>query len=320
MLELDPAITVGNREVQLFIRAEIDERDVVDGAGDGRAVDDVDRQRSRETFVAAGEALVHRHVRGRRPGDAKGGPDRRGVQRERIVRAGLALRKGARARGEENDGRSREGPSEETHIPNNVHDDTIVAVRPMRRADIDAFAAWARHTDPLFHHYNLPALTPEGAGELWAFLSGSPAVRRPYAGFAGDRLVATLVVRGMDPAAASGELGIMLDPAFIGRGLGRRILGAFVTVLANEGFRRLHLEVAGYNRRAIAAYLANGFTACDEYWADPEPGIDIEALLDGPAADTVSENVRLEPDGHYRARTIRMERRLNQQMKDDPPT
>ena len=232
----------------------------------------------------------------------------------------LALRKGGRARGEENDGRSCEGPSEETHIPNNAPEDAIVAIRPMRRADIDGFAAWARHTDPLSHHYNLPALTPATADELWAFLSGSPAVRRPYTGLANERIVATLVVRDMDPATASGELGIMLDPAYIGQGLGRRILGAFVTVLANEGFRRLRLEVAGYNRRAIAAYLANGFTVCDEYWADPEPGIDIEALLDGPAADTVLENVRLEPDGRYRARTIRMERRLNQQMKDDLPT
>ena len=35
-------------------------------------------------------------------------------------------------------------------------------------------------------------------------------------------------------------------------------------------------------------YLASGFTVCDEYLADPEPGIDIEALLDGPAAAALS--------------------------------
>lgn len=181
----------------------------------------------------------------------------------------------------------------------------------MRREDVNAFAAWARHTDPLFGHYNVPSMSPADAEELWVFLSGSPAVRRPYAGLADGRVVATLIVRDMDPAAASGELGIMLDPAYVGRGLGRRILAAFVEVLGGEGFRRLHLEVAGYNRRAIAAYLASGFAVQDEYWTAPEPGLDVESLLESPAADTVAANVRLEPDGRYRVRTVRMERRLS---------
>ncbi|MGA2394154.1 MAG: GNAT family N-acetyltransferase [Candidatus Lustribacter sp.] len=180
----------------------------------------------------------------------------------------------------------------------------------MRREDVDAFADWARHTDPLFGHYNLPALTPADADKLWVFLAGSPELRRPYAGLADGRVIATLIVRNMDSGAA-GELGIMLDPAYVGRGLGRRILGAFVEVLGSEGFRRLHLEVAGYNRRAIAAYLASGFAAGEEYWADPEPGLDVESLLEGPAAGIVAANVRLEPDGRYRVRTVRMERRLS---------
>jgi RimJ/RimL family protein N-acetyltransferase len=192
-----------------------------------------------------------------------------------------------------------------------------VAIRLMRREDVDAFAGWAQHRDPLFRHYNLPALTAADADELWAMLSGSPAARRPYVGLADERIVATLIVRHMEPATATGELGIMLDPAYLGRGLGRRILGAFVEVLANEGFRCLRLEVAGYNGRAIAAYRASGFAVCDEYWADPEPGIDVGALLDGPAAESVSPNVRLESDGRYRARIVRMERRLTPSMKDD---
>ncbi len=226
------------------------------------------------------------------------------------MRAVLTLRKGGQAGREESDGRSREGSSEETHIPNNEPDALNVAIRAMRREDVDAFATWAQHVDPLFRHYNLPALSGPGADELWRFLSGAPEVRRPYAGLAGDRVVATLIVRDMDAATASGELGILLDPAYLGRGLGRRILRAFVEVLASEGFRRLHLEVAGYNGRAIAAYRASGFAVCDEYWADPEPGVDVGSLLDGPAAEAVAPNVRLESDGRYRARTVRMERRL----------
>lgn len=180
----------------------------------------------------------------------------------------------------------------------------------MRREDVDAFAGWARHADPLFGHYNVPALSAADADELWAHLSSAPELRRPYAGLANERVVATLMLRNVDPAGHTGELGIMLDPAYLGQGLGRRILGAFTAVLITEGFRRVRLEVAGYNGRAIAAYLASGFTVRDEYWADPEPGIDIDSLLAGPAAGAVSGNVRLEPDGRFRARYVRMERRL----------
>ena len=103
----------------------------------------------------------------------------------------------------------------------------------------------------------------------------------------------------------------MVDPAYLGQGLGRRILAAFVEVLAAEGFRRLHLEVAGYNGRAIAAYRASGFAVCDEYWADPEPGIDVETLLRGPSAAVLAPHVMLGADGRYRMRVVRMERRLD---------
>lgn len=172
----------------------------------------------------------------------------------------------------------------------------------MRRADVDAMAGWGRHDDPLFRHYNVPLLSSGDADALWAYLSGSPLQRRPFAGLEGDRVVASLILRGMDPVTAGGEIGIIVDPACLGRGLGRRILEAFVAVLGEEGFRRLQLEVAGYNERAIAAYRAAGFVVGEEYWADPEPGIALDALPDG--------DVRVEPDGSPRMRVVRMERRI----------
>jgi RimJ/RimL family protein N-acetyltransferase len=193
----------------------------------------------------------------------------------------------------------------------NVFEEGIVAVRPMCRDDVDALAGWGIHDDPLFRHYNVPLLSRGDADELWAFLAGVPEQRRPFAGLVGERVVASLLVRNMEPAAGSGELGIILDPACIGMGLGRRILAAFAAVLAAEGFRRLHLEVAGYNGRAIAAYRAAGFAVYDEYWSDPEAGMDVESLLAGPAAGAMSPNVRRAADGRYRMRTVRMERRLN---------
>ena len=195
-------------------------------------------------------------------------------------------------------------------MPDNVSKQAFVAVRPMCRADVDALAAWGRHSDPLFFQYNVPVLTSGDADELWTELNRDPARRRPFVGLEGERVVASLIVRHTAPRAGEGELGIILDPACIGRGLGRRILDAFVAVLAAEGFRRLHLEVAGYNGRALAAYRAAGFAVIDDYWADPEPGIDPASLLDDGGADSQPPNVRLDADGNYRMRVVRMERRL----------
>jgi hypothetical protein len=44
----------------------------------------------------------------------------------------------------------------------------------MRREDVDAFAHWATHSDPLFRHYNVPALSNGDADELWSHLAGAP--------------------------------------------------------------------------------------------------------------------------------------------------
>jgi hypothetical protein len=49
----------------------------------------------------------------------------------------------------------------------------------------------------------------------------------------------------------------------------------------------------------------------DERWDELEPGIDVDALLAGPAATTIAPHVRLADDGRYRMRVVRMECRLD---------
>jgi RimJ/RimL family protein N-acetyltransferase len=190
-----------------------------------------------------------------------------------------------------------------------VEQEEIVAVRPMRREDIDAFAHWGRHADPLFRHYDVRALSPAEGDDVWRALAGAPTLRRPYAALVDDAVIGSLVLRPQ--AAGVGEVGIVLDPRFIGRGLGRRILAAFLVVLKAEGFQRLRLDVAGYNARAIAAYRAAGFAPVDERWDEPEPGIDVAALLGGPAGDALAPHVASGPGGRYRMRVVRMEHRLD---------
>jgi hypothetical protein len=66
VLEDRLAAAVGDGEVQLLVRAELGERHVVDGAGDGGTVDDVDGERARDPLCPAQERLGDGHVRGGR--------------------------------------------------------------------------------------------------------------------------------------------------------------------------------------------------------------------------------------------------------------
>jgi len=187
----------------------------------------------------------------------------------------------------------------------------IVAVRPMQRADVDAFAGWGRSADPLDAPYEIPPLDRAAADSLWRFLSTRPAERRPYAGLVDGRFAAQLLVRATgDPAAV--DLGITLDPALRGRGLGTRILLALADELRTRaGVRRLTLDVAAYNTRAQRAYRAAGFLPRGERYGPPDPGIDLAALAaaGGTAAERLAGHTAV-IDGVWCVRIIHMERIL----------
>lgn len=202
-----------------------------------------------------------------------------------------------------------EGPGDVTHyILTNVFEQANVAVRPLRREDLDSFGSWGRYDDPLLRHYSPRALERYEADALFRELTGAPRRHRAYAGLVDGAFVATLLLRDLDAVPAGGEVGIVLHPGYLGQGLGPRILRAFAAVLLSEGLRRLRLEVAAFNRRAIAAYQTAGFVETGERWGEPEPGIDLETLLGSPAAEAISPHVRRADDGTFSIRIVQMER------------
>jgi RimJ/RimL family protein N-acetyltransferase len=160
----------------------------------------------------------------------------------------------------------------------NGFEEARVAIRPMRREDVDALAAWGRHDDPRFRAYDVGPLTPGQADALWRALSTPAKRRRPYVAILGDRIVGQIVLRPLH-GGGTAELGIMVDPALIGRGLGRRILRVFAGYCATKGLQRLTLEVMADNERAIRAYRAAGFVACDERTAAPYAGAPVARII-----------------------------------------
>lgn len=67
--------------------------------------------------------------------------------------------------------------------------------------------------------------------------------------------------------------GFAVDPACQGRGIGRDVLGRVCRQLRSEGARRIGLEVAVDNRRALELYTSVGFTqlTTEDYYALPMP-------------------------------------------------
>jgi RimJ/RimL family protein N-acetyltransferase len=188
----------------------------------------------------------------------------------------------------------------------NVPELPSVAVRPMRRADVDAFASWGRYRDPLDAAYDLPALDRHAADAFWRHLSSRPSERRPFAGLVDGRFAAQLLLRP-SPEPHTGDIGIALDPMLQGQGIGRRILWVFAQYLyRTQRLRCLTLDVAAYNLRARRAYQAVGFTVREEWFGSPDPGIDVGALVAGPDGARLAGHVAFR-EGSWQVRNIRME-------------
>ena len=163
----------------------------------------------------------------------------------------------------------------------------------MRRADLDAMARWGRHDDKLFAIYNVPRLTREEGDAYWERMT-SDGRTLMVAADAGVEFVAHIIIRAVDRVAATGDLGIAVDPARIGQGLGRRVLRElFHYLLREEGLTTLTLDVAGYNRRAVRAYRAAGFAEVTRRFIAADMPIDFAGLLRAPGYEWLAPHVEV---------------------------
>ena len=169
---------------------------------------------------------------------------------------------------------------------------SAVRIRPFRLADVEAMQRWTRHTDPLFATYNVPKLTSEQSRAFFDRIAGPDTIS--FGGESAGRLVAHIVLRHIDPAAASAELGIAMDPAWTGRGIGTQLLRLTLAEAARRGLRRIELDVASYNERAMRAYRKAGFRETGRRWLSYETPVDFRALLAEPANAWLAPHVRID--------------------------
>jgi len=148
-------------------------------------------------------------------------------------------------------------------------------------------------------------LVVDAEGRVAGFIAGSADLRALYAGFllhdspgaalgAARRLVVgwrralETLRHGAGGATGTGRgtelLAVAVDPAWQGRGLGARLVEAFLDRVRSEGGRAAYVVVGADNTRAIGLYRRAGFTEVGDFelhagttslllqWDDPDPG------------------------------------------------
>jgi ribosomal protein S18 acetylase RimI-like enzyme len=134
-------------------------------------------------------------------------------------------------------------------------------------------------TDP---QITLRTATPADAGEISGLLTGafgwppsdvsqrlaSDSARTLLVEVAGSAVGTVRVTRDED---TGGVYGFAVDPAWQGRGIGRDVLRRVCRQLRDEGVRRIGLEVAVENDRALGLYTSLGFAqvTTEDYYALP---------------------------------------------------
>jgi ribosomal protein S18 acetylase RimI-like enzyme len=117
---------------------------------------------------------------------------------------------------------------------------------------------------------DLSRLLTAGFGEPAPDVEGTLAAgdRTVMVDFEGSAVATVRVTRDQDTA---GIYGLVVDPGWRGRGIGRDVLRRVCRELRDAGVRRIELEVAVDNSRALGLYTSLGFsrTTTEDYYELP---------------------------------------------------
>jgi len=141
-----------------------------------------------------------------------------------------------------------------------------VKVRRFTRRDLDERCKWPPYEDPLYRHHNV-YLPTKGMLDHWykAWINGRGRISFAIEDEKG-RMMGQISLREIDRRNGVARLGISLCADVVGKGCGTEALRVFLRYYFCEmGFKRMVLDVAQYNRRAIRCYEKLGFTVTRDF-------------------------------------------------------
>lgn len=174
-----------------------------------------------------------------------------------------------------------------------------VRLRPWQYLDSVAQDAWPPFNDPSQVFWHIPRSAALGSAEstwsydydpmryIWAVENGA------------GTLIGRVSLRDIDKARSEGRLGISFGSPYVGQGFGTETMIVFLDhCFGPLEFRKILLDVAGSNRRAVQCYERLGFHYAGSDWRAPSARDDLR-FLDSPAYRDILPYVRRSRHGTW---------------------
>lgn len=171
----------------------------------------------------------------------------------------------------------------------------ITRVRMFTRHDVDRWAEWTPHADPLYSSYN-PQPMSGTMRDSWFDDLVQRQGQQPYAiENLERRLVGRLFLRHVRQREGTAVLGIDLDASCLGQGYGTDALRAFLAYFFGPArFNKMYLSVAAFNERARRSYDRCGFQQFSSHWQVLKSEANV---LEDPRYASIRHLFRRSPEG-----------------------
>lgn len=135
--------------------------------------------------------------------------------------------------------------------------DEEIFIKKMTLDDVLEMRKFQNNESPLLSGYNFTASTPLEC-KFWYYVKTS-GHSNYFVCFLGNRVIGYVSMKSIDCKNGTSTLGIVLDPKYQGKGLGKKILVKFYNYYFGLGFKDMTLQVDFFNIRAQKLYESIGF-------------------------------------------------------------
>lgn len=141
-----------------------------------------------------------------------------------------------------------------------------LTISSIKLEDVYYMTNWGKHENLLLFDYNFPLLS-DSEIKQWYYLK-TIGIRKKYYGILNENniLIGYMGIKNIRRFKREATLGIVFDPNYVNQGYGTESINLYLNYYFNKmKMKRMYLDVAQFNKRAIQCYEKNGFKKFDVY-------------------------------------------------------